>query len=518
MEVLSVKDLKFSYYLNETDTFHALQNITFSVEQGEIVLFCGLCGCGKTTLLKLLKEEIRPDGKMEGEIENRYGSMQTGYLFQNPEQQIVCRTVEEELVFGAENMDMPRDEMARSAAELAAYLGIEKMLHESTQSLSGGQKQILNLASLLIMKPRILLLDEPVSQLDPVCTWEFMNLLKKVREDFGLTILVAEHNLDLFLPEADKVIYMENGRINYQGKKDLFIRKMFQEEKKFVESLPETVKLYHEAGGTEEWPFTAATLIKALNQEQRKVLFPEDLELEDSRGGQEVILIRGGYFRYEKNSRDILRDLDLSLYSGRIYGLIGGNGAGKSTLLSVLLGYRRFYRGKYQANPGMALLPQNPAYAFLKDTLMDDCRMIASVERIEELLNEDAFFSDVRQWLSKNPLDLSGGQMQKAAVFKILLKDPDILLLDEPVKALDGYEKEVFLQLLKRMKEKGKMILVVSHDLEFLQRVADECLFLYDGKISAQEACGRMFVNNRFYTTVKGKIKGMLQDESFITN
>ena len=246
MEVLSVKDLKFSYYLNETDTFHALQNITFSVEQGEMVLFCGLCGCGKTTLLKLLKEEIRPDGKMEGEIENRYGSMQTGYLFQNPEQQIVCRTVEEELVFGAENMDMPRDEMARSAAELAAYLGIEKMLHESTQSLSGGQKQILNLASLLMMKPRILLLDEPVSQLDPVCTWEFMNLLKKVREDFGLTILVAEHNLDLFLPEADKVIYMENGRINYQGKKDLFIRKMFQEEKKFVEyrnSLLDNLKL-----------------------------------------------------------------------------------------------------------------------------------------------------------------------------------------------------------------------------------------------------------------------------------
>ena len=119
MEVLSVKDLKFSYYLNETDTFHALQNITFSVEQGEMVLFCGLCGCGKTTLLKLLKEEIRPDGKMEGEIENRYGSMQTGYLFQNPEQQIVCRTVEEELVFGAENMDMPRDEMARSAAHAA---------------------------------------------------------------------------------------------------------------------------------------------------------------------------------------------------------------------------------------------------------------------------------------------------------------------------------------------------------------------------------------------------------------
>ena len=156
MEVLSVKDLKFSYYLNETDTFHALQDITFSVEQGEMVLFCGLCGCGKTTLLKLLKEEIRPDGKMEGEIENRYGSMQTGYLFQNPEQQIVCRTVEEELVFGAENMDMPRDEMVRSAAELAAYLGIEKMLHESTQSLSGGQKQILNLASLLMMKPKIL--------------------------------------------------------------------------------------------------------------------------------------------------------------------------------------------------------------------------------------------------------------------------------------------------------------------------------------------------------------------------
>lgn len=523
MEVLSVKDLNFRYVSRDTEENpFVLKDISFRADKGELILLCGPCGCGKTTLLKLLKEEIQPAGELTGLITNRYKREQTGFLFQNPESQIVCQTVEEELVFGAENMGMSRSEMARAAAELAAYLGIEKILHANTSELSGGQKQILNLAALLMMKPQILLLDEPVSQLDPVCTWEFMNLLKKVREDFNLTILAAEHNLDVFLKEADRVLYMEGGRIAYEGPGGTFPEKMLEEKRNFACSLPETIKIYRRLGGVSGWPFTPAELLRKITASQAECLCREDAEKntrEEEGEEQESISVKAGYFRYEKGGTDILKNLDLSLKKGKIYGLIGGNGAGKSTLFSVLSGYRRLYRGKCRAAGNTGVLPQNPSYAFYQDRLLEDYRMVAEPEKIEELLSAYEFFGDIREWMEKNPLDLSGGQMQKAAIFKMLLKDPEILLMDEPVKAMDGYEKELFLQMLVRLRQMGKTIFFISHDLEFVQRAADECLFLFDGRISVREECGTMFVNNRFYTTVMGRIRGIVEsDESFINN
>lgn len=512
MEVLSVKNLDFQY---EAEEKKVLQNINIHIKKGETVLFCGPCGCGKTTLFRMLKEELRPSGNMQGEIKNLYKTEEIGYLFQNPDSQIVCQTVEEELVFGAENIGLSREEMVRDVAELTAYLGIEDLLWEKCTELSGGQKQMVNLASVLLMKPQILLLDEPVSQLDPVSTYEFIQLIRKLREDLNLTILIIEHNLDAFLNVVDRVVYMEEGCIDYQGNADGFVTHLLCNKKSFCHSLPETIKVSVEAQGEKQdaYPYTVKELLEQKGM-QKKLQGKECNKKEKSKEkSDELLSVKAGYFRYEKQLPDVLRGIDFSMNKGEIYGLIGGNGSGKSTLFSVLSGYRKLYRGKYHQKERVGVLPQNPVYAFFKDVLKDDFKMIASEEKIEEILGKYEFCQGVREYLHKNPLDLSGGQMQKAAIVKMLLNDAKLLLMDEPVKAMDGYEKYLFSNMLKELKEDGKTICFISHDLEFVEKNADQCFMMFKGKIIAKEKPEKMFYNNRFYTTVRGKIKGMMKNE-----
>lgn len=260
MEVLSVENLEFQY---KTEERKVLNSITLQIEKGEMVLFCGPCGCGKTTLFRLLKEELRPAGEIRGNIRNQYKTEAIGYLFQNPDSQIVCQTVEEELVFGAEHAGLSRQEMVRDVAELTAYLGIEDLLHKRTNELSGGQKQMVNLASILLMRPQMLLLDEPVSQLDPVSTYEFIRLIEKLRQDFQLTILVIEHNLDAFLKEADRVVYMDGGCVEFEGSADGLIDYLYSCNKPFFQSVPQTVKVYLEQKKKGDiYPYTVKSLLE----------------------------------------------------------------------------------------------------------------------------------------------------------------------------------------------------------------------------------------------------------------
>lgn len=514
MEVLSVKDVTFRY---EGDTEFQLKKISFDVKQGEMVLLCGPSGCGKTTLLRLLKKELMPVGERKGEIWRRYESGRIGYLFQNPDSQLVCRTVEEELVFGAENIGMPFSQMGRAVAEITAYLGIEGMLQKNTAELSGGQKQMVNLASVMMMKPKVLLLDEPTSQLDPVSTYGFWQLIRKLQEELNLTIVMVEHNLDVFLKEADRVLYMENGTLHYDGSRDGFVSRMLREKRSFCASLPKTIRLLEQSRQLlheepKQYPYTVQELLSCMDG--RVFMEAEGGQSQAALKKKELVRIQGGYFRYEKNAEDVLKDLDLTLQPGSIYALIGGNGVGKSTLFSVLSGYRKLYRGSCSIKGRTGVLPQNPMYAFFKDVLYEDYKMLADEERIEQCLEQYEFCRGLRPYLKANPLDLSGGQMQKAAICKMLLLDAELLLMDEPVKALDGYEKALFRDLLEELLQAGKTILFTSHDLEFVEETAKECLMMFDGRIIARGSVDDMFLDNRFYTTVKGRIRGWIEDES----
>ncbi|MBQ1223162.1 MAG: ABC transporter ATP-binding protein, partial [Oscillospiraceae bacterium] len=203
MEALAVRDLTFSYAGNKENT---VSNICFSLEKGDFLALCGATGSGKSTLLRLLKKELRPNGRLFGEVivsgdslENmdvRTSAAKVGFVFQRPEQQIVTDKVWHELAFGLENLGVETGTIRRRVSEMAAYFGIESWFEKSVSELSGGQKQLLNLASVMVMQPEILVLDEPTAQLDPIAASDFIATLSKLNRELGLTVVIAEHRLE----------------------------------------------------------------------------------------------------------------------------------------------------------------------------------------------------------------------------------------------------------------------------------------------------------------------------------
>ncbi len=508
MEVLSVKNLEFTY----RDGGFNLEDISFNLKKGEFKLICGPCGCGKSTLLRMFKKEICPAGKLTGDINYPGGKLTAGYLSQNTEAALVCDRVLDEIVFGAENIGMNPGKIGRLLAETTAYLGIEDILDKSCQSLSGGQKQLVALASVLMTEPEILLLDEPTSQLDPVSTYDFVRLLVKLKDELGISILAADHNLDAMLGVSDGVLYMENGKIRLDGTKDELVQMLIEEKRPFAASIPETIKyaisekLYYES-----FPYTIRELygIKGICCSGGSVKSEQILEekKEKNRTGN-AVEVKKAWFRYEKKSEDVIKDLSLTLEKGKIYGIIGGNGAGKSTLVSLISGYRKPYRGKIKKEIDFGYLPQNPAYCFFRDVLLDDYELTADKDDIEKLCGAFDLFRNIPEWYEKNPLDLSGGQQQIAAIAKLLLVKSDGIIMDEPVKGLDGSEKSALGELMRSLADSGKTIVFVSHDLEFTEDYADECLMMFDGKIVVGDKPESLFKGNRFYTTVRGRMEG----------
>lgn len=533
MEVLSVKNLGFTY----KNSKFTLDDISFTLKKGELKLICGPCGCGKSTLLRLFKKEICPSGNIYGDIGYPGKAPVLGYLSQNTEASLVCDRVLDEIVFGAENMGMKPGKIGRLLAETTAYLGIEDILDKNCQELSGGQKQLVALASVLMMEPDILLLDEPTSQLDPVSTYDFVRLLVKLKDELGIAVLVAEHNLDAMLGVSDSVIYMEDGRIRIDGTRDELVKMLMKNKRPFAASIPETIKYaVSENLVCEGFPYTirelyglkaSADSVRRAETERDSTEKPEELkkqrdstekpeESKTDRNSVEkpeesktetVVEVKKAWFRYEKKSEDVIKDLSLELRKGKIYGIIGGNGAGKSTIISLISGYRKPYRGKVKRNIDFGYLPQNPAYCFFKDVLLEDYELTAEKEEIEKLCSEYELFRNISGWFDKNPQDLSGGQQQIAAIAKLLLVNSDGLVMDEPVKGLDGSEKTALGELMRTLADRGKTVVFVSHDLEFVEDYADYCLMMFDGKIAVEDKPEALFKGNRFYTTVRGRME-----------
>ncbi|MBQ7354002.1 MAG: ABC transporter ATP-binding protein, partial [Clostridia bacterium] len=220
MEILQIENLSFRYPKAE---HNALTDVTLSINRGELVVVCGQSGCGKTTLLRLLKKELAPAGEQVGsvrycgtpvgELEDRTSAAEIGFVMQDPESQIVTDRVWHELVFGAENLGIPSDVIRRRAGELASYFGIDGWFRRTTDTLSGGQKQLLNLASVTLLQPKVLILDEPTAQLDPIAAAEFMNTLQRLNRQLGLTVILSEHRLEEVFPSADKILLMDKGKV-----------------------------------------------------------------------------------------------------------------------------------------------------------------------------------------------------------------------------------------------------------------------------------------------------------------
>lgn len=552
MEILRVDGLKFSY---PNQLKKALNNINFSIDEGDFVLICGESGCGKSTLLRHLKPELSPHGQVSGDIYyysqkiNDYSSKQLaseiGYVLQNPDSQIVTDKVWHELAFGLENMGLDTQSIRLRVAEMASFFGIQGWFRKNVNDLSGGQKQLLNLASIMAMKPKILILDEPTSQLDPIAAKDFIDTLVRINKELSTTIIMTEHNLEDIYSVCDKVIVMEDGKVicNDTNYKVVDILSGDKNHKMF-KSLPTPSKIYNQLNeyleGANKSPLTVKDCRQWLNDSMDEVTITKlddtETEINISKKDREIAIeLKDVYFQYNKISEPTIRDLSFKVYKGEIYSILGGNGTGKSTTLSLVARQRKPQRGKIFINNiemkkynnkslyenNLALLPQNPQSLFVFETVREDLEEVLILqnkdrEYIDKEVKRVSKLLDIEHLLEHHPYDLSGGELQRAGMAKVMLLNPKIILLDEPTKGLDAYCKEEIGKMLMKLRDMGVTIVVVSHDIEFSARYSDRCAMFFDGSIVSEGTPKEFFIGNNFYTTVSNRIARNIFEDTLI--
>lgn len=568
MALVSFKNFYFKY--NEKDK-NILSNINLDVLPGEFILICGPSGSGKTTLLTNLKKEIRPAGIYDGKIyydnkdmeilEDKKSAGEIGFLFQNPEDQFVSDNVIQEIAFPLENIGLPSEDIRNRIAEMAAFFGLENYLYKNVTELSGGQKQLVNLCSLLVLKPKLLLLDEPTSQLDPIAAHNFLSMLRRLNEEFSITIMATEHRIDNIFPFADKTVFLEDGHIEYIDKPRTVCSKACQNPV-FCNYLPSVARVHLLLQS--KYPFLNKCKIPLNIREGMQELDLLDKKLKesgtalsrdknenivknsnDSNKGDILLKCKDVWFGYI-NDHLILRGVFIDIKKGEFISIFGGNGTGKTTLLQILSGIIKPQKGKINLKKGIKVgyVHQNPMVHFWKDTVQEELSL-NFLEKLED--NESSKFRKLRKYMSQNkqdpiksknnqmildsqreeliklfgishlldkhPYDCSGGEKQKIAIIKALLNKPDILFLDEPTKGLDPVSKLHLAHKLKKLQENGLTIVMATHDIDFAAEHSQRCMILFDGKIQIDSTPKAVFSSNNFYTTfVNRMVKNFLPE------
>ncbi len=519
MGEIKIKNLSFTY---PGEHRAAIDNISLEISRGEFVCICGKSGCGKTTLLRLLKPAIAPFGDKKGEIlfdgvsvdgiNAKEQAAKTGFVMQNPDSQLVTDKVWHELAFGLESIGMKSDEIRVRVAEMAAFFGIESWFYKNTCDLSGGQKQLLNLASVMVMHPSVLILDEPLSQLDPIAAGEFLNMLYKINRELSVTVILSEHRLEEVLPLSDRVIIMDEGAIYAQetpGRVGAFLK-----GHDMMRAMPSVMRMHGSITTDDECPVSLREGRAWLHKmaEQGRINTNIVFEDNDAPGGEVCAEIRGAYFSYGRDLPDVIRGLDLTLHRGEMLAILGGNGAGKSTALSLLAGLKKPYRGKVIIKKEeTALLPQNVQNLFTEKSVYADLESVLtglSADEKKQRIYSVARLCEIEGLLYAHPFDLSGGEQQRAALAKVLLTKPRILLLDGPTKGMDAAFKEQLAGILGGLCRQGTSVIMVSHDIEFCACHAHRCALFFDGKIAAEGTPRQLFGGNSFYTTSTAKMAG----------
>ena len=511
MEILTVKDLSFTYKNADAP---ALSGVSFSVRPGEFVTLCGPTGCGKSTLLRLIKKELSPKGELSGEIlyngrpvaalTERESAERIGCVVQRPEEQIVCDRVSGELFFGAESLGYPRETAYRRVAEVSSFFGFNDMLDQKTPELSGGQKQLLALASVLVTSPSLILLDEPTSRLDPVAAADFISMLSRINRQLGTTVIIAEHNTSLLLENTDKLIFLEDGKITACGEPQKVLK--IKPSYRVLSDMPAPVRTFFERGMTGDCPLTV--------KEGRTVF--SDTEEQRSRdttyGEKEVLTLKNVYFRHKRDGIDVLKGLDMTVHEGEIRFIFGGNGCGKTTLLRCAAGLAKHYSGDVRVfdkktsaykngelyNNCVSMLYQDATCVFTHETVGGEFKGV-DISKLPY---------DISSLLDRHPYDISGGELQMAALCRILSNDPRLVFLDEPTKAMDAAAKRIFIKTVLDLKQKGVSFVISCHDTELAAECADTCSMMFDGKLICTCKTEDFLRENRFYTTDKCRMTG----------
>ena len=531
MGLFEIDNLTFAYNGAEQN---AVSGVSLCVNKGDFVLVCGKSGCGKTTLLRLLKPALAPVGKRTGSVtfcgtdiaklDDRTAASAIGFVMQNPDDQIVTDKVWHELAFGLESLGESSDVIRRRVAEICGFLGLTDIYGKRTCELSGGEKQLLNLASVLVTNPDVVLLDEPTAQLDPIAASSFLQALKKLNEELGLTVVLVEHRLEESFAMTNKVVIMDEGKVVFASSPE-DIGELYNNDKlvcDIFEGLPAAVRLFKATNGVGKCPLTVRDGKRYVEANFGKNM--NDRYAVQGCKGDVAIEVANGYFRYERDGADVLDNLSLQVYANEILCIFGANGAGKTTLLRILAGTKRLYKGKYRLwgkkikeygnnlyRDNLTAMPQNPQNLFVKNTVRADLAELAALvgygktEQAQAVADVMAQ-TGVTDLAERHPYDLSGGEKQKVALAKVLLTRPKIVLLDEPTKGLDAYSKRQFAEVMARLKADGKTVVVVTHDVEFAAVVADRCAMFFDGKIVSVADKYAFFAENRYYTTAFARI------------
>lgn len=543
---LAVKDLTFTY---PGAAAPALRGVSLDMRPGVFICICGESGCGKTTLLRHLKSALAPHGTTSGrvlvngrplsEVSERDQSALIGFVMQKPDEQIVTDKVWHELAFGLENLGIDQRTMRLRVAEIASYFGMQNWFHKDVRNLSGGQKQLLNLASVMAMHPSVLILDEPTSQLDPIAAGDFLRTVQRVNQEFGTTIIMTEHRLEEVFSAADEVVVMKRGTIIAQGAPREVAEALYAADDPMTYGLPTPTRVFYGVEGPadslnaafteEECPITVREGRAWLMDYERArpsacTALPEKTLARFEDDGI-ALQMKEVWFRYHRDEPDVLCGLDLTVPAGSIFAIVGGNGTGKTTMLACACGALRPYRGKVRLfgkdvkdykgaslyRDCVAMVPQDPQNLFVKNTVREELAEMLSDLRLteeerHERVRQAAKTCSITEKLHAHPLDLSGGEQQRVALAKVLLTEPRLLLLDEPTKGIDSFFKRELAHIFAALKTKGTTIVLVSHDVEFCARIADSVSMLFDGDIAATSTPRSFFAGNRFYTTAANRM------------
>lgn len=517
MEILKVENLSFSYPLCSEPT---VRSVSFSVEKGEFIVLCGATGSGKSTLLHTLKRELTPNGELAGKIifegaelsslAPKQSAAEIGFVMQSPQHQIVTDKVWHELAFGLENLGFPQDEISRRVAETASAFGLGELYERETDELSGGQKQLLSLAAVLVMQPKLLILDEPTAQLDPIAASDFITTVKKLNQDYGITVIMSEHRLEEAVTVCDRLMVMENGTLIVDDIPEKAVPCLVKRPD-ILRGMPSAVRLFTELNGSGVCPLTVRggrSFIEN-NYGNRIKCLPEEEYVHSPNAAIEFSDV---FFRYEKNSPDVLKGMTLKVYEGELFCVLGGNGSGKTSFLKAASGLVKPYGGSIKIfgkklssyknqslyRNCLTMLPQDVQTVFLKNTVR---------EELEECgANTEDLPFDLSQIVDKHPYDISGGQQQLVALAKALASDPRLILLDEPTKGLDAMSKLRIISVLRSLTNSGTTVLIVTHDVEFAAECSDRCALFFNGKTAAPDIPRRFFSENSFYTTAVSRM------------
>lgn len=559
MNCIEVKNFSFQY---PKESHAALYQVSMEVEEGSFVVLCGKSGCGKSTLLRQFKSVLASHGEKKGEIlydgqnledvDLRTQSAEIGYVLQNPDNQIVTDKVWHELAFGLESLGYDTPTIRLRVAEMASYFGIHSWFLKNVSELSGGQKQLLNLASVMAMHPKLLILDEPTSQLDPIAASDFLETVRKINRDIGTTVILTEHRLEDVIPWADKVYVMDTGRMIADGTPNEIGEQLRTMGHDMFLSMPAPMQIYAGTNSSLRCPLTVSQGRRWLSEE----LETKGIKIKKERNQEETakkknsilgklaglkkepekeipeIRIKDVWFRYERDLPDVVKGLSLDIKKGEIFAVVGGNGTGKSTAMSLIARIRFPYRGKIYLEGKeigkysddelyhgfLGVMPQNPQSLFVKKTVREDLYEVIDGKRERkseaypiEMKKKDAVegivsLTRLEGLLERHPYDLSGGEQQRLALAKVLLLRPKILLMDEPTKGIDNHYKKELGEILRKLSEHGVTILMISHDVEFCAQYADRTGLFFQGNVVTSEESKKFFAGNNFYTTAANRM------------